>query len=284
VFIQGESGTGKELAANAIHDEGPRRNKPFIAVNCGALQENLLESELFGHVKGAFTGAAHDRKGRFELAHGGTIFLDEIADTSPAMQVKLLRIVQEGIFEPVGSEKTIKVDVRVISATNKDLRKEVADGRFREDLYYRLCVIPLLIPPLRQRRGDIPLLAEYILNTAIYELGREPVTLSAAALDILLDYEWPGNVRELQNVLQYAIVHCSSRLILPEHLPPHMINNDAVKTKKHRKPRKRKLDIESVREALARSDDNKVKAANFLGVSRATLYRFLEITELVSKP
>jgi len=276
VFIQGESGTGKELAANAIHDQSPRKNKPFIAVNCGALQENLLESELFGHVKGAFTGATHDRKGRFELADGGTIFLDEIADTSPAMQVKLLRVLQEGTIVPVGSEKTKKVAVRVISATNKDIRKEVAEGRFREDLFYRICVVPLYIPPLRQRKGDIPLLTEYILNTVIYELGREPITLSSAALDIMLDYKWTGNVRELQNVIQFAVLQCSGRIITPEHLPPDLINS-VVKQKKRRKPRKRKIDIEKVEEALARADGNKVRAANILGISRATLYRYLDV-------
>jgi len=277
VLIQGESGTGKELVANAIHDESSRRNKPFIAVNCGALQENLLESELFGHVKGAFSGATNDRKGRFELANGGTIFLDEIADTSPAMQVKLLRVLQERTIEPVGSEKTIKVDVRVISATNKDLRQEVIKGRFREDLFYRLCVVPIFIPPLRQRRGDIPLLAEYILNTVIYELGREPVTLSALALDFMLDYEWPGNVRELQNVIQFAIVQCQGRVIGPEHLPSLFLSRDDGIKKKKRKPRKRKVAMESVMQVLSRADGNKVKAAEMLGVSRATLYRYLEL-------
>lgn len=281
VLLQGESGTGKELAANAIHDEGPRKNKPFIAVNCGALQESLLESELFGHVKGAFTGAVSDRKGRFELADGGTIFLDEIADTSPVMQVKLLRVLQEGIFEPVGGEKTIKVDVRVISATNKDLRTEVAEGRFREDLFYRLSVIPLFIPPLRQRKGDIPLLAEFILNTAIYELGREPMTLSASALDVMLDYDWPGNVRELQNAIQFAIVQCKGFVIMPDHLPPTLLNKDGIRQTKRKRARKRKIDTESVSQALDRANGNKVKAASFLGVSRATLYRFLDANGVV---
>jgi len=281
VLIQGESGTGKELAANAIHDEGRRRNKPFVAVNCGALQESLLESELFGHVKGAFTGAVSDRKGRFELADGGTIFLDEIADTSPAMQVKLLRVLQEGVIEPVGGEKTIKVDVRVISATNKDLRKEVAEGRFREDLYYRVSVIPLFIPPLRQRQGDIPLLAEFILNTAIYELGREPMTLSASALDVMLDYDWPGNVRELQNAIQFAIVQCKGFVIMPDHLPPMLLNKDGIRQTKRKRARKRKIDMKSVSQALDRANGNKVKAASYLGVSRATLYRFLDATGVV---
>ena len=281
VFIQGESGTGKELVANAIHDESPGRDRSFIAVNCGALQESLLESELFGHVRGAFTGAVNNRKGRFELADGGTIFLDEIADTSPAMQIKLLRVLQEGIIEPVGSEKAIKVNVRVISATNRNLRKEVAEGRFREDLFYRLCVIPLFIPPLRQRRGDIPLLAEYILNTVIYELGREPVTLSDSALEVMLDYDWPGNVRELQNAIQFAIVQCKGAVIAPEHLPPILLNKNVVKQKKPKKTRKRKIDIKSVEQALVQAKGNKVKAAHILGVSRATLYRFLDANGIV---
>ncbi len=280
VLIQGESGTGKELVANAIHEESLRRKKPFIAVNCGALPENLLESELFGHVKGAFTGATQHRKGRFELADGGTIFLDEIGDTSPTMQVKLLRVLQESTFEPVGSEKSIKVNVRVISATNKDIRKEVAENRFREDLFYRLSVVPLFIPPLRQRRGDIPLLAEYILNAAVYEAGRDPITLSSSALEVMLDYDWPGNVRELQNVVQYAIVMCRGRVITPEHLPTQLTIKSVVKPKKSRKLRKRKIDVQKVEQALAETNGNKAKAARMLGVSRATLYRFLEVSDL----
>lgn len=280
VLIQGESGTGKELVANAIHEESLRRNKPFIVVNCGALPENLLESELFGHVKGAFTGATQYRKGRFELADGGTIFLDEIGDTSPTMQVKLLRVLQENTFEPIGSEKSIKVDVRVISATNKDIRKEVAEGRFREDLFYRLSVVPIFIPPLRQRRGDIPLLAEYILNATVYEAGRDPITLSSSVLDVMLDYEWLGNVRELQNVIQYAIVMCRGRVITPEHLPTQLLNENGVKRKKSRKPRKRKIDVQKVEKALAETNGNKVKAASMLGISRATLYRFLAVSDL----
>jgi len=281
ILIQGESGTGKELVANAIHEEGPRKNKPFIAVNCSALQENLLESELFGHVKGAFTGAIKDRKGRFELANGGTIFLDEIGDISTAMQAKLLRVLQEGTLEPVGSEKTIKINVRVISATNKDIKKEVAAGRFREDLFYRICVIPLYVPPLRERRTDIPLLAEYILNTTMPDAGRQHVSLSSSVLDIMLEYNWPGNVRELQNVIQYTLVQCKNRIIAPEHLPPSLINSDVVKSIKSRKPRKRKIDMDMVTEALNQTQGKKVEAARILNVSRSTLYRFLDANEIV---
>ncbi|NQT84324.1 sigma 54-interacting transcriptional regulator, partial [bacterium] len=193
VLIQGETGTGKELVAAAIHNEGRRANKLFVPINCGALPEGLLESELFGHVRGAFTGAVRDKKGRFELADGGTIFLDEIGDVSPAMQVKLLRVLQEGAFERVGSTRTIHSDVRIISATNKNLKKEIFAGRFREDLYYRLCVVPIHLPPLRERCGDIPLLVDNIIKQIASETDSDSLSLSPAALDAVLSYEWPGN-------------------------------------------------------------------------------------------
>ncbi|MCK5529203.1 MAG: sigma 54-interacting transcriptional regulator, partial [Kiritimatiellae bacterium] len=196
VLIQGASGTGKELVAAAIHNEGPRANKLFVPVNCGALPETLLESELFGHVKGSFTGAVRDKKGRFELADGGTIFLDEIGDISAAMQVKLLRVLQEGCFEKVGGEETVHVDVRVVSATNKNLSEEIANGLFREDLYYRLNVVPVWLPPLCERRNDIPLLAEYILAQTLQSSSRsDNVEISDEALGIMMTYNWPGNVR-----------------------------------------------------------------------------------------
>jgi len=188
VLIQGESGTGKELVALAIHREGKRKDKPFVTVNCGAIPETLLESELFGHIRGAFTGATRDKKGRFEMADGGTIFLDELGDISPMMQVKLLRVLQEGTFERVGSEITTKVNVRVISASNIDIQKEVAAGRIREDLYYRLCVVPLYIPPLRERRNDIELLINHFLKEAVVELDREMTVLSPEALKIMMNY------------------------------------------------------------------------------------------------
>jgi len=274
VLIQGESGTGKELVAAAIHNEGPRAHKLFVPVNCGALPESLLESELFGHVKGAFTGAIRDKKGRFELADGGTIFLDEIGDLSPAMQVKLLRVLQEGKFERVGSEKTIQVDVRVISATNKNIAEEIAKGRFREDLFYRLSVVPIFLPPLRERRNDIPLLVKHLLQRILEAAGRPPVTVSPEALDIMMSYDWPGNVRELQNWLQFALVKCRGEIIRPEHLPPRArgLKADARTTHSRRKL----LDIQVVKDALAQTNGNRMEAAKRLGVSRATLYRFLD--------
>jgi transcriptional regulator with PAS, ATPase and Fis domain len=276
VLIQGESGTGKELVAAAIHHEGVWSNKNFVPINCGALPEGLLESELFGHVRGAFTGAIRDKKGRFELADGGTIFLDEVADLSPAIQVKLLRVLQEGTFERVGGEKTIRVNTRVISATNKELRGEVAAGRFREDLFYRLCVVPIELPPLRERRGDIPLLAEHILKNAVGETGRDETVMSPEILDIMMDYDWPGNVREMQNALQYALIKCRGTVIEPEHLPPVMTRPRLAAKTSIKRDRTRKLDAESVRLALEETGGNKVKAAKLLGVGRATLYRFLD--------
>ena len=286
VLIQGESGTGKELVAAAIHDEGPLVDKPFVPVNCGALPEGVLESELFGHVKGAFTGAVRDRKGRFELADGGTIFLDEIGEIPGSTQVKLLRVLQEGIFQRVGGEEDIKVDVRVISATNKDLAKEVAEGRFREDLYYRLCVVPVYLPPLRERRNDIPILAEHLLKKAVTGTGHDDITLSSEALDIMMDYDWPGNVRELENAIQHALVKCRDNVLLPEHLPSNILKITMVaqlRPKKARKQRKYKLDIERVWKTLAETGGNKIEAAHKLGVSRATLYRFIEESEKTGK-
>ncbi len=276
VLLQGESGTGKELVAAAIHNKGDRADKLFVPVNCGALPENLLESELFGHVKGAFTGAIRDKKGRFELADGGTIFLDEIGDITPSMQVKLLRILQDGIFQRVGDEKNCKVDVRVISATHKNLKKEIAEGRFREDLYYRLCVVPVNLPPLRERRSDIPLLARHFLNKAIQEEGRGQVLFSPDTMDQLVSYNWPGNVRELQNVVRYLLVQCQEDFIKPAHLPPAL--QEVAKRKVRVLPsvkRKSKLTPESVREAIDAAGGNRAKAARNLGVGRATLYRFL---------
>ena len=273
VLIQGESGTGKELVAAAIHNEGPRAHRQFVAVNCGALPEGLLESELFGHVKGSFTGAVRDKKGRFELAHEGTIFLDEIGDISPAMQVRLLRVLQEGRFERVGSEETLEVDVRVISATNKDLRLEIMHGKFREDLYYRLNVVPVWLPPLRDRMTDIPLLVSHILERFCSEMGRDVVSLSPEALDVILAHAWPGNVRELQNWLQFALVKCRGSEILPIHLPPARPAPTSLQPALG--GARKRLTEDAVREALARTQGNKVEAAKLLGVSRATLYRFL---------
>ena len=280
VMIYGASGTGKELVASAIHFESCRRDKRFITVNCGAIPENLLESELFGHTKGAFTGAIRDKKGRFELADGGTIFLDEIGDISQAMQVKLLRVLQEGTFEKIGGEKTIKVNVRVISATNKHLKDEIAEGRFREDLYYRLSVVPVSLPTLFERRGDIPLIADELLKRVMESEERtDNVKISRKAMNVLLDYEWPGNIRELQNWLQFALIKApKGGVILPQHFPiqnisskPSSDNKDIFKTKK-----KKRLTEDTVRDALVKAKGNKVAAAKLLGVGRATLYRFLD--------
>jgi len=275
VLVQGESGTGKELVAAAIHHEGLRSNKNFVPINCGALPEGLLESELFGHVRGAFTGAIRDKKGRFELADEGTIFLDEVADLTPAIQVKLLRVLQEGTFERVGGETTVRVNTRVVSASNKDLRDEVADGRFREDLFYRLCVVPIELPPLRERCGDIPLLAEHILKNVVEETSRGKIVMSPEILDIMMEYDWPGNVREMQNALQYALIKCRGTVIEPEHLPLAMTRPRQPVATTIKRDRSRKLDAESVRRALEETNGNKVRAAKLLGVGRATLYRFL---------
>lgn len=273
VHIFGETGTGKELVANAIHSESLRAGNPFVPINCGALPEGLIESELFGHVKGAFSGAIRDKKGRFELANKGTIFLDEVAELPKLLQVKLLRFLQEGTFEKVGGEKTVSVDVRVVSATNKDLKKEVQKGMFREDLFYRLNVIPIHIPPIRDRKADIPLLVNHFLSKAPVSKGKQPVRISQEALNLLMDYTWPGNVRELQNAVQFAIVRCRGKVIEPEDLP---IELKGLAEEKPKRGPKRKLDSEIVREALEKTGGNKARAARFLGVGRATLYRFLD--------
>jgi sigma-54 dependent transcriptional regulator, acetoin dehydrogenase operon transcriptional activator AcoR len=272
VHLYGETGTGKELVANAIHNESRRGGAPFVPINCGALPEGLIESELFGHVKGAFSGAIRDKKGRFELADGGTIFLDEIADLPKPMQVKLLRFLQGGAFEKVGGERTISVNVRVISATNKDLTKEVQRSTFREDLFYRLNVIPICIPALRERKVDIPQLADHFLRRAA-DLNDEPVPKFApAAMAVMMDYPWPGNVRELQNAVQFALVRCNKQVIAPDDLPLELRHFKSPPT---RQGRAGKLDLFAVREALAKTGGNKAGAARKLGVGRATLYRFL---------
>jgi PAS domain S-box-containing protein len=270
VYLTGETGTGKEMVAAAIHNESRRGGGPFVPINCGALPEGVLESELFGHVKGAFSGAIRDKKGRFELADGGTIFLDEVVDLTKSMQVKLLRVLQEGTFERVGGEETVSVDVRVISAANRDLKREVERKNFREDLYYRLNVVPIELPPLRERNNDIPLLAEEFLRQAS-EQGQKTAGLSKKALSMMMDYLWPGNVRELQNALHYALVKCKGRLIRPEDLPMELKS-----VRSSRRGPTRKLNQKMVQAALDRTAGNKAKAARHLGVGRATLYRFLD--------
>lgn len=275
-LIQGESGTGKELVALAIHNEGSRANKSFVPVNCGALPEGLLESELFGHVKGAFTGAMRDRKGRFELARGGTLFLDEIGEMPKTVQVKLLRVLQDGKFERVGDEKTINADVQIISASNRDLKKEVKKGNFREDLYYRVNVIPMQIPPLRKRKDDIPLLVDHFLEKARFD-GKKAAGISEKALSVMVAYPWPGNIRELQSAIQYAILMSKGKIIQPNHLPLEFREYlKPNKVDKGSSGRPSKLDGEQVIEILIRTGGNKAKAARLLGVGRATLYNFLD--------
>ncbi|MEW5804794.1 MAG: sigma 54-interacting transcriptional regulator [bacterium] len=219
VLIQGESGTGKEMAARAIHYQGPLAGGPFIGISCSVLSENLLESELFGHVKGAFTGAVRDKTGRFELADGGTLFLDEVGDMSLGIQTKLLRVLQEREFEKVGGERTIKVDVRIITATNKNLKEEVAGGRFREDLFYRLNVVEIVLPPLRERMDDLPLLVTHFIEKFNRQTGKGITALSRDAMNILSRYPWPGNIRELEHVIEHAFVRCNKTTILARHLP-----------------------------------------------------------------
>ena len=271
VHIFGETGTGKELVAAAIHNESHRSGGPFVPVNCGALPEGLLESELFGHVRGAFSGAIRDKKGRFELAHGGTIFLDEVSELPKAMQVKLLRVLQEASFERVGGEKSVAVDIRLISASNRELKREMEKQNFREDLYYRLNVVPIFLPPLRERKNDIPLLAAQFLEQAA-KRGQKSAGLSRDAVSLLMDYSWPGNVRELQNAIHFSLVKAKSRTIRPHDLPLEVRQREPANSKPG--PSK-KLDMESVRAALEKSGGNKSKAAKLLGVGRATLYRFL---------
>jgi len=269
VLLMGETGTGKELVAHAIHSESKRASCPLVAVNCGALPEGLAESELFGHVKGAFSGAIRDKKGRFELADTGTLFLDEIAELPKAIQVKLLRVIESGAFERVGGEVPCTVDVRIISATNRDLKREVEKNNFRKDLFYRLNVVPIHLPPLRERKNDIPLLIDHFLQEAGNH-GQKIGRFSEKALALLLDYDWPGNIRELRSVIQYALVASKTGFIRPEDLPPEF------RMCLTRPIPEQRLNQETVQAALAECGGNKVKAARLLGVSRATLYRFLQ--------
>ncbi len=282
VLIQGESGTGKRLIAHAIHySDVNRRDKPFMEVSCGVLPESLLESELFGHVKGAFTTAIRDRQGRFEVADGGTVFLDEIDAFSPKLQVKLLRVLQEGEFERVGDTKTVKVDVRIIAATNQDLKKAIKEGTFREDLYYRLNVIPIYVPPLRERKDDIPLLVEHFLKKSTQRVkNKKVVDISKEAMDIFLEYDWPGNVRELENVIERAVILCKKDRIEKDDLPDFLKEIKpcfpvSFSTKRKIAPLKEALkssEREIIENALRECGGNKKKAAQILGINRTTLY------------
>jgi DNA-binding NtrC family response regulator len=282
VLILGESGTGKELIARAIHQYSPRANRNFIPVNCGALTESLLESELFGHVKGSFTGAQVDRRGLWEEAGGGTLFLDEIGDISLAMQVKLLRALQEGEIRRVGSSRPVKVDARIVAATNRDLEADVKAGRFREDLFYRLSVVTLRVPPLRERRSDIPLLAEKLLEKASENAGRERLKLSAAVLAILVSWDWKGNVRELEATIEHAALRARGSEIAPEDLPEKFRGSEARKGGKlpddlySDLPSLDELEKRYLQHVLEKVGHNRSRAADVLGVDRRTLYRMAE--------
>ncbi len=274
-LIQGESGTGKELVAEALYKISARSARPFIVVNCGALPEGLLETELFGHVKGAFTGAIRDKMGRFEIANKGTIFLDEVGELSPGMQVKLLRVLENGTFESVGSEKSVRVDVRVISATNRNLEEQVRLRRFREDLFYRLCGFIIHIPPLRDRLEDVPPLAELFLQDASSRLGQKAV-YDQDFIQSLTRYSWPGNVRQLQNCMQHAIIKGRGQPLNVSHLPRELVPRQGLDPATRKPGRPKKLSEGLVRNALDESRGNKAQAAQILGVSRATLYRHLK--------
>ncbi|HKC58438.1 MAG TPA: sigma-54 dependent transcriptional regulator, partial [Vicinamibacterales bacterium] len=275
VLIQGESGTGKELVARAIHAHGARAARPFVAVNCGAITETLLESELFGHVRGAFTGAVADRKGVFEQAHGGTVFLDEIGDMAPAMQVKLLRVLQDGEVRPVGGSRAIHTDARVVAATNVDLDRSVAEQRFRQDLYYRLSVIVIHIPALRDRREDIPLLIEQFVRNASVRTGR-PVVISPEAVVALTSYRWPGNVRELENTIERLVVFSRGRIELPD-LPDAVLAAPSFEERMFQDlPTLDELERRYLVHVLEAVGGNRSRAAEALGIDRRTLYRMAE--------
>jgi Nif-specific regulatory protein len=273
VLIRGESGTGKELVAHAIHYNSPRSSKPFVKVNCAALPESLIESELFGHEKGAFTGAVARKRGRFELAEGGTLFLDEIGDLSPAMQVKLLRALQEREFERVGGTETIKVNVRLITATNVDLEQAVSDGRFRSDLYYRLNVFSIYLPPLRERKTDILLLADHFLEKYGRQNGKRIKRISTPAIDMLMTYHWPGNVRELENVVERATLVCEGNVIHGYHLPPTLqtAEGSGTVTKMSLDQAVNAFEKDLIQDALKTARGNRARAARLLDTTERIL-------------
>ncbi|MFA5864164.1 MAG: sigma-54 dependent transcriptional regulator [Phycisphaerae bacterium] len=288
VLVTGESGTGKTLVAHAIHRRSPRRDGPFIEVSCGALPENLLESELFGHVRGSFTGAVGDKHGRFMAAEGGTIFLDEIDSASPALQVKLLRVLQERQFEPVGSNKTINVNVRVIVATNKNLKKLVEEEKFRQDLYYRINVIDIRLSPLCDRVSDIPILTNHFLEK-FSQMHQKPIqSISPEAMNLLARYRWPGNVRELENAIERAVVLTRSEIIFPDDLPAEMIeppaNDDGQNFTDQTGTLEElilKTEKQIIRKALGRFEGNRQLTAKALGISRTSLFRKMRDLELM---
>ncbi len=277
VLIEGASGTGKELFARAIHNLSPRKKKRFVAINCAALPDTLLESELFGHKAGAFTDARRDKPGRFEIADGGTIFLDEIGDISPAMQVRLLRVLQERAIEPLGSLESIKVDVRVVAATNKDLVKLVRAGKFREDLFYRIRVVYLKLPSLRQRREDIPLLIDRLVSKFNRLQGKDIAGVSNEVLAQLMEHDYPGNVRELENIIEQAFVLCRGGLIELHHLPPELRPTSGSPTGEYGGPTTLEvMERLLIAEALRRHNGNRKQTAHELGIDTSTLYRKLK--------
>jgi len=275
VLIQGETGTGKDLVARAIHFNSPRREKPFIKVSCAALPETLLESELFGYKKGAFTGAIKDKPGRFELADGGTIFLDEVSEIPIPLQVKLLRVLEEQEFEPLGGTRTIKVDVRIIAATNRDLKEEIKEGKFREDLYYRLNVVSISLPPLRERSDDIPLLVDHFIEKFNRKTGKKIKSVSQEVMDLFLDYPWPGNVRQLENAIEHAFIHCKGRIIQLQHIPEEIRAEGEDLTKKSLRSENPLEEVEKrvLLETLRRNNGDRGKTAKALNISRTTLWR-----------
>ncbi|MCP3952941.1 MAG: PAS domain S-box protein [Desulfobacterales bacterium] len=284
VIIYGESGTGKELVARAIHRLSERLRGPYVKINCAALTESLLESELFGHVKGAYTGAVNDRSGRFETAHGGSIFLDEIGDLPLATQVKLLRVLEEKIIERVGANTSVPVDVRIISATNRDLMKLIGDGTFREDLYFRINVIPVHLPPLRERIEDIPLLADAFFRKIRLKVNKELTAISKETMAALMHYTWPGNVRELKSAFEYACVTCQGGTIQPGHLPTNILTEKktSVSTKRISISREEIKRIELI-ETLEETGGNQTAAAKLLGVTRVTIWNRMKRYGISSK-
>jgi transcriptional regulator with PAS, ATPase and Fis domain len=284
VLIQGPSGSGKELFAKAIHNLSLRKDNPFIKVNCGALPDNLLESELFGYVKGAFTDAKKDKPGRFALADGGTIFLDEIGDMSPALQVKLLRVLQDREYEPLGGTSTVKVDLRVVTATNKDLVTLVQSRQFRDDLYYRLNVMKIDLPPLVRRREDISLLAERFVEKFNLKTGKNLSGVSHEVMSFFMRYDFPGNVRELENIIEHAFVMCKGDVIELRHLPSELIERSKetlLEEKEVDRPLQR-AEAESIRKVLERNRGNRLRTARELGMDRTTLWRKIKRYGIVS--
>jgi two-component system nitrogen regulation response regulator NtrX len=284
VLIYGENGTGKELIARTIHNLSQRKTAPFVAVNCAAIPDELIESELFGHEKGAFTGAAATRYGKFEQAHRGTLFLDEIGDMSLKTQSKVLRVIEEQAFERVGGSKKIEVDVRLIAASNKDLEQEIKSGNFREDLFYRLNVVPFVAPPLRKRTEDIPLLAEHFLRELCYKNGKKPMRLSQAALRALVEHNWPGNVRELKNILERLVIMVSAEVIQLEHIPPQIakpaLQNAWAGKASSLKDAREQFEKEFLLQQLRENNGNIAQTARQLQIERSHLHRKLKAYDI----